>query len=561
VQVPAFTYFCLLKSRTWVNSLVSRNLVTISNYFKDLDLENPLQPLVLDRKWKGEDEFQQMVSSINIIRTSFLENKRGYLNLLTSLKKQREDLLMQNNELELIRQGLKKSEEIKSAILNGSIDGFLIVDQQGRIVEANDAYCSLLGYSKSQICRMNISDIEGVETSEDTAKHMQKVITSGNDRFETLHRHRNGQLVDVELSVNYESSVGEIFFSFVRDISERKKAEESLRVSEEQYRSMAETSADAIWQLDVLGNIIFMNQAGCEIFGSTPKLMTNMNFQSLVTEKYTSQAENYLRMAQGGQKVQGELYVYHGQGFTFPISFSMGVMRKNGKVSGITCISRDITDKRKEEEDSLRKSLAEKECLLKEIHHRVKNNMQVISSLLSLQAEKVDNVEVKALVNDSRNRVRTMSLIHEMLYQNENISKIDFEHYINKLLRYLMDTFGTASNISFTVTAHDIFLPIDIAIPCGLLTTELVTNSLKYAFPHKKKGEIMVQMIKDGNGHMAYTVKDSGVGLPENFDFTFSSTLGMSLIKSLSRQLGGVPRIYNDNGMCFSLFCKKDMHQ
>ena len=543
------------------NQLITRHLADISSYFSNLNQENPDVPLTLKRPDHRNDELQQMVSAINEIRLRFLEYKKNNTNLLDSLRLQHDDLLRKNRELDQASASLIESENRNRTILDRSIDGFMITDQRGTITEVNEAYCSLLGYTKEQMLDLPLTKVEALESPEEIKAHIEKVIATGNDRFETQHRHRDGRLIQVELSVNFAPSMGNLFFAFVRDISQRKEAEEILRINEERYRSITETSAEGILQLDREARILFINRAGSELFKVSPEQLPTVNFGDLITEKYRSLFEEYLEMAGTGQRVLAELYVRSDQG-KFPISFSLSPLRKDDSIEGFTCICRDITDKRKEEEERLRKSLAEKECLLKEIHHRVKNNMQIVSSLLALQAQNIKNPEIQAVVDDSRNRVRTMSLIHEMLYNNENISMIDFEHYIKKLIRYLLDTHGSARKTSWTIKARDIHLPIDLAIPCGLITTELITNSLKYAFSNGKQGEIIVEMRGQKNGFITFAIRDNGPGFPNGYDTQGSTTLGMSLIKSLAKQLGGEARFYNDHGACFTLsFPMKDNGQ
>jgi len=560
----ALMILCIAIAITLIsNELIIKHLTDISFYFSTLNQDNPDVPLTLDRPDHRNDELQQMVSSINEIRLRFLEYKQKNQNLLDSLQHQHDDLLRKNKELDQARRSLLESENRNRTILNLSIDGFLITDQRGTITEVNDAYCSLLGYTREQMLGLPLTSVESLESPDEIKAHIEKVIATGHDRFETMHRHCDGRLIQVELSVNYARSMGNVFFAFIRDISERKKAEETLRVSEELYRSITETSAEGICQLDKKGRIIFINRAGSELFNISPNQLPNIHFGELITEKYRSLYEEYVEMAGTGQRVLGELYVHlNKKNKELPISFSLSPLRRNDSIEGFTCICRDITDKRREEEEQLRKSLAEKECLLKEIHHRVKNNMQIVSSLLALQAQNIKNPEIQAVVDDSRNRVRTMSLIHEMLYSNENISMIDFEHYIKKLIRYLLETHGSAKNTICTIKAHDIHLPIDLAIPCGLIATELITNSLKYAFPDMKKGEIVVEMRRQNNGFITFAIHDNGLGFPPGFDTQGSTTLGMNLVKSLAKQLGGEARFFNDQGAYFSLsFPMKDNAQ
>jgi two-component sensor histidine kinase len=197
----------------------------------------------------------------------------------------------------------------------------------------------------------------------------------------------------------------------------------------------------------------------------------------------------------------------------------------------------------------LKASLAEKELLLKEIHHRVKNNMQVISSIFSLQSQYVQDPQVLAILTESRNRISSMALIHEKLYQCNNFVKINFAEYIQSLTRNLFASYDADSSlIQLTLDIADVALSIDSAIPCGLLTNELISNCLKHAFPEGKAGKIAIALATHSDTHLTLMVRDSGIGLPSDFSLEKNTSLGLRLVKVLTRQLSGQLEMYNDGG-------------
>jgi two-component sensor histidine kinase len=204
----------------------------------------------------------------------------------------------------------------------------------------------------------------------------------------------------------------------------------------------------------------------------------------------------------------------------------------------------DITD-RKRAEEMVRKSLAEKEILLKEIHHRVKNNMQVISSLLSLQAGAIRDPAVEEAFKVSQNRVKSMALIHEHLYQSENLSEIDFRQYAISLVRNIMNMYSS-NRIDTRVNVDGLKLDIDRAIPCGLIINELVSNCVKHAFPDRRRGRIDVNMKELACGGYELVVADDGVGCVE--ETWKCETLGMRLIRSLITQLRGSIQVESSAG-------------
>ena len=205
-------------------------------------------------------------------------------------------------------------------------------------------------------------------------------------------------------------------------------------------------------------------------------------------------------------------------------------------------------------EEAVRSSLQEKETLLKEIHHRVKNNLQVIASLLRLQARYLKDDEARAMFEESQNRVHSISLVHEKLYRTGNLARIDFHDYLSTLTNGLTDSWGRPGvPVAVAVEATGVHLGVDTAIPCGLIVTELVTNALKHAFPNNAPGSIHITATVEPAGRMTLTVEDDGVGLPANVDFRRSGSLGLELVGGLVRQLGAKMEIGRDGGTRFSL--------
>jgi two-component sensor histidine kinase len=206
----------------------------------------------------------------------------------------------------------------------------------------------------------------------------------------------------------------------------------------------------------------------------------------------------------------------------------------------------DISERR-ESEDRLRTSLHEKELLLKEIHHRVKNNLTVITSLLSLQASGSTDRKVVEVLQDAAHRVGSMASIHEQLYRSNNLAAIDFRAYTERLTQHLFRTFAP-DGITLDLHIGKIFLEINSAIPCGLIVNELVTNALKHAFRGRATGRIVISMKVSGDGLHILTVRDDGAGLPGTVDIENVTTLGLRLVSLLATQLGGSARISEDHG-------------
>ena len=205
-------------------------------------------------------------------------------------------------------------------------------------------------------------------------------------------------------------------------------------------------------------------------------------------------------------------------------------------------------------EQELTVSLQEKEVLLTEIHHRVKNNLQVISSLLSLQSRSLTDPQALSVFTDSQNRVRSMALIHEKLYQAPDLARIDFAAYVRELASYLFRVYrSSAESIPLHVHAKDVFLTLERAVPCGLIVSEILSNALKYAFPDGNKGEIVIDLCPEGTTLYKLTIRDNGVGLPAGVDFRHATSLGLRIVNTLTEQLGGRISLCNDGGAAFTL--------
>nr|WP_243687760.1 sensor histidine kinase [Methanobacterium formicicum] len=223
----------------------------------------------------------------------------------------------------------------------------------------------------------------------------------------------------------------------------------------------------------------------------------------------------------------------------------------------------------------LKKSLKDKELLLREIHHRVKNNMQIISSLLNLQRSYVDDEEADNILQESQGRVKSMALVHEKLYQTADLAKINVGDYIESLTMNLFHSYRTKPGIRLNLDVGDIYFNIDTAIPLGLIINELVSNCLKYAFKDQNEGEVVISVRKvdmdeldevnevngiGGGNYYLLEVRDDGVGLPEDLDIEHTNTLGLQLVKTLVLQLDGTIKIIRNNGTCFHIIFQEQKY-
>jgi PAS domain S-box-containing protein len=336
-----------------------------------------------------------------------------------------------------------------------------------------------------------------------------------------------------------------------QEIRERRMAEHALRASEHKFHQMAELLPQPIFEADAAGRVTFANKSAYTTFGYGPdRLMAGISLLDVVSPDERPRVfENLRAVLIGEEKSGGEYMMRRADGVVFPALVYTGVVYDNDKAVGVRGIMVDITEQKRVAE-VLRQALDEKEVLLKEVHHRVKNNLQIISSLLSLQADALNDPRDHALFKESEGRVRSMALIHERLYKSADLARVDFRDYVESLVTSLFFSYQRAS-VASELDVCDARLPLDTAIPCGLIINELVSNALKHAFPDERKGTVTISMREDSDGSLHLEVRDDGIGLPEEVDPETGKTLGLNLVSILTKQLQGVLDIERNGGTVF----------
>lgn len=310
---------------------------------------------------------------------------------------------------------------------------------------------------------------------------------------------------------------------------------------------------DAIISIDQNQRIIVFNQgaekifgySACEVFGQPIDMLLPEGFAAQHRRHVSEFAESPIAARRMGER--GEISGRRKDGSSFPAEASISKLDSGGRRI-YTVILRDVTQRRAADE-KIRASLREKEVLLQEIHHRVKNNLQVVSSLLSLQSRGVLDEETRQQFKESQNRVHSMALIHEQLYQSPSLSQIDYPQYIRQLGAHLFRSYRVSSSrIELQTHIDDLQLSVDVAVPCGLIINELVSNSLKYGFPNGRGGVIRIELRRRPDGQSILTVADNGVGLPEEVGFWNTQTLGLRLVGTLVKQLEGKVEVDRSEG-------------
>ncbi|OPY39318.1 MAG: Bacterioopsin transcriptional activator [Methanoregula sp. PtaU1.Bin051] len=484
---------------------------------------------------------------------------------------------------------LKNSEDYLKTIFNSVQTGLLIIDPATHIIiDANPAAEELIGIDKSGIVgktchhficpsedgRCPITDLgqtvdneecilitaEGreipilkmvipiqikgkqhlLESFSDISKRVEieNSLKKLNEELEEHVRKRTEALVNVNEQLHDE-------------IVKRQQVMAALRKSEELYRGLVEHIMDVVFQINPQGTITYCSPSVLDLLGYTPEeLIGRSSLDVIAPEDQGPVTEALTR----GEPVTGLiLTVVTKSGERRTVEINAGqFFLPDGTFAGFHGILRDITERKKMQEE-IAASLQEKEIMLKEIHHRVKNNMQVISSLLSLQAKRVKDENVQEIMRESMTRVRSIALVHEKLYQSPNLSSIDYEEYINKMAGYLFQSYNVDPDlIRVTVDAKNILFTIEQAVPVSLILNELLSNALKYAFPQGRTGEIHINIHREGDNYI-FIVADNGVGLPEDINLIKSKTLGLQLVDTLVKQIQGTLEVERSNGAVFRI--------
>ncbi|MDH7512070.1 MAG: histidine kinase dimerization/phosphoacceptor domain -containing protein [Clostridiales bacterium] len=343
---------------------------------------------------------------------------------------------------------------------------------------------------------------------------------------------------------------------YIAYVIDSRQKEAALQESTEKYRAIIENIQEGYYEVDLAGNFTFCNDSLCRMLGYPMEKVLGMNNRQYMDEESARRIYSiFNQVFKTGEPVNlVELEVVTGDGLKHHAEFSVSLVRDaQGQPTGFRGVVRDITE-RKLAEQRIRASLQEKEVLLKEIHHRVKNNLQVISSLLNLQAYNSSDPQLLKALREGQNRIRSMALVHEKLYQSKDLSRIDFGEYIRKLSVHLFQSYQVdPGRIELKQDIEGIFLDINTAIPCGLIMNELISNSLKHAFPEGRKGEIYLELRRQDEKRLLLSVRDNGVGLPEDLDIYKTKTLGMQIVTLLAFQLDGTIELSREQGTEFRI--------
>jgi PAS domain S-box-containing protein len=325
-----------------------------------------------------------------------------------------------------------------------------------------------------------------------------------------------------------------------QEIEERRQAENTIKESEDRFRTMADNIAQFVWMADSTGLIFWYNKRWYEYSGTTWKEMAGAGWKKVNHPDHVDRVMQGIQSSLNNGEPWEDIMPLRSKEGEYRWFLSRALPIRDAELNIVRWFGThtDITE-RLQAEEQIKKSLKEKTILLQEIHHRVKNNMQVINSLMNLQAAKIKDKELKGHFKEAINRVSAIAMIHNILYDSDSVSKILLKDYFERLIDNLIKIYNV-SGIKISVKTNPCRLSMNQAIPCGLIINELISNALKHAFPNNRIGNIQIDVFEDNLGHLVMVVSDNGVGLPDDWDIRHTHTLGLNLVSGLAEhQLGG----------------------
>jgi len=435
------------------------------------------------------------------------------------------------------------------------------LDKNGNILNVNDSWLEKLGYERHEVVGKWFGNFIGSEYVESFKDIFSRIIDNGeilNINFEMIHKtgNRINIAIDCKAAYDLRGNFQQTHCIFT-DVSELKRAEEALKESEQYYKTIFENTGTATVIIEEDNTISLINTEFEKLYGYYKEdIQGKKRWCQFVDPKYLPMMEQYhlaRRINPESAPRNYEFDFIDGKGSLKNI-YTTVAMIPGTKKSLVSL--QDITE-RKIAETDLKNSLKDKDVLMREIHHRVKNNLQIISSLLNLQSQYIKDENVIEIFNDSQNRVRSMAIIHEKLYKSKSMSKIDFGDYINDLVDSLFyNNNVNESRIKLHKNIDDVHFNVDTAIPCGLIVNELITNCLKHAFPDDINGEVYIDLHNIDDKYVL-NIKDNGVGFPDNIDYKNTESLGLQLVTNLVNQIDGIIELDHSEGTNFKIIFRQ----
>lgn len=490
------------------------------------------------------------------LSASILKDPNG--NTIGSMGVSRDISAIKNAETEL-----RLSEEKYRAIYSQAYIGIALVHKDnGHFIEVNQRLCDILGYEMEDLQKMTVHELR----LKGDLSHLpsgKEFIKRGFERVfdEQRYRDKAGRevILNITISLVKDPAGQPLHFVYVyEDITPKRRAEEQIRLQAAKLSAIFESSSHMIWTMDRNYQLVSFNNNQSKWLRDNYNLkpyvgMPLLSGSMVSTDEYNNFWKEKIDIAFAGETVKFETEYINKRGIPhWREVFLNPIKDERDIVIEVSCIAHDITDQ-KAAEENIRQSLKEKEVLLKEVHHRVKNNLQVISSILNLQSSYVKDKKSLDLLLESQNRIKSMAFVHESLYQTKDFSNINFSSYVENICSNLVHSYSNPDNPpELTMNLDSIQLNLDTAIPCGLIINELISNALKYAFKGKEEGKLDVEVKANGDT-LKIVISDNGKGLPENIDFRNTESLGLQLVVTLVEQINGKIALETKKGTKFTI--------
>ncbi|MBI5688069.1 MAG: PAS domain S-box protein [Verrucomicrobia bacterium] len=457
---------------------------------------------------------------------------------------------------------LRESEERFRQIFEEGPSGMAIVGADFRYIQANTAFCKMLGYTEEELASLTSKDITHPEHLKQDVESVENLLRGDIPVYRTEKRYirKDGEIVwcsVVATVIRDKQGRAMYYLVMAQDITERKRVEEGLAREQSLLNSLITTIPDNIYFKDLNSRFVRINEAMSRSFGlrNASDVVGKTDSDFFAAEHAREALEDEKRVMGRGESMisKEEKEIWPDGRVTWVSTTKVPLRDKSGKITGLVGVSRDITA-HKQTEEEIRASLEEKTVLLKEVHHRVKNNLQIVISLMNLQAVRTKNTAALDTLQETGNRVRSMALLHETLYRSQNLAHVNFANYIENICSHLFRSYGPkAAQIKLRPRLEEVAIDLDRAVSCGLIINELVSNALKHAFPGGQGGHIEVELRTTPQEQIVLRVADDGVGLPSGLDIHQTGTLGHQLVFMLVEKLHGAVEITRDRGVAFHI--------
>lgn len=443
----------------------------------------------------------------------------------------------------MVEAGLHESEERFRHAFEYSAIGLALLEPNGTWMAVNKAVCDIVGYTESELMTMTFQDITHPDDLHKDLHNVERLIRGEITHYQMEKRyiHREGRTVWILLTaslVREQDGSPAYFISQIEDITQRHESEQVLKHQQEQLRLLIEHTPAAVAMFDLEMHYMAASRRWIEDYQLDPNRLLGRSHYEVFPEIGEDWRAIHSRCLAGAVESRDEDIFIRQDGRHDWLRWEVRPwVQVNGEIGGVVMFTEVITE-RKQAAERIRSSLEEKDVLLREIHHRVKNNMQIISSLLQLQTSALHDPADVAVFQDCQTRIHAMAMVHDRLYRSGNLSTINFGEHLKELAGLLIrGQAGGGKNINLDARCDDVELDLDKAVPLGLIATELITNAFKHAFKDRSSGTITVRLEPVGDSRMGLRVSDDGPGLTEGVDSSRPRTLGLRLVRSLSHQL------------------------